>query len=223
MSNIGGPGRQRSGLLLAWNGGAIAPDGRSLLRRRNKSMIERTERGTIKVNRQGQMLIALLGAAILIGLLAAWLSRGEFKGRYAVPSLGDRAAQPAPSPARAIAAPKPIEAQPTHVVRQAPEAPTLMPPTMENDDTNVSPSIDDDRDRMAAAIEKAARKALRRGEPVRWHKAGQRGYVVVSDARDYGERTCRNVSATINSDNGPAQSSSHPWCTTPDGDWAPAE
>jgi surface antigen len=76
---------------------------------------------------------------------------------------------------------------------------------------------------MARAIDRAARKALDRGEPVRWHKAGQRGYVVVSDVRTYGDRECRNVSATINSEDGPTQSSSHLWCTTPDGDWAPAE
>jgi surface antigen len=77
---------------------------------------------------------------------------------------------------------------------------------------------------MARAIEKAARKALDRGEPVRWHKAGERGYVVVSAPRDYPGRTCRNVSATINSDDGQTQSNSHLWCRPLDGgDWVPAE
>jgi hypothetical protein len=187
-------------------------------------MIERTERGTMRMNRQGRMLIALIAAAILIGLLAAWLSRGEFKGRYAVPSLGARTAQsvptPAPAPTPVIRVPEPTP--PARVVRQAPPAPTLVPPVEENADAASPP--DGERDHMARAIEKAARKALDRGEPVRWHKAGERGYVVVSEPRDSPGRTCRNVSATINSDNGQTRSNSHLWCRPLDGGaWAPAE
>ncbi|PXA86702.1 hypothetical protein DMC47_34040, partial [Nostoc sp. 3335mG] len=108
---------------------------------------------------------------------------------------------------------------------QAAPAPLPPPPVVAEED-GPPPDADEtpsDSDRMARAIDKAARKALNRGEPVRWHKAGEEGYVVVSDERDYGGRACRNVSATINSDDGPTQSSSHLWCTTPDGDWEPAE
>jgi hypothetical protein len=181
-------------------------------------MIERTEQGTVRMSRNGKVMVALLAAAVLIGLFAAWLSRGEFKGRYAVPSLGDRTGQAVPAPAPTAPAAKP--ALPAPVVRRAPVAPAAAP-VDEYDDA--AAAAEDDRDRMAAAIDRAARKALDRGEPVRWHKAGERGYVVVSEPRDYPDRTCRNVSATINTDDGPTQSSSHLWCTTPDGDWAPAE
>jgi hypothetical protein len=179
-------------------------------------------------DRRVRWLGGLLIAAVLIGLAAAWIARGDFKGKYAVPALGaDRngvvAQQAAPAPSAAPVALAP----PASVAPRAQATPAPLPPppiVAEEDgpppDADQAPS---DPDRMARAIDKAARKALDRGEPVRWHKAGEEGYVVVSDERDYGNRACRNVSATINSDNGPTQSSSHLWCTTPDGDWAPAE
>jgi len=175
-------------------------------------------------DRRVRWLGGLLVAAVLIGLLAAWIARGDFKGRYAVPALGDDrngAGAPSSAPAPSPIAP-PVYAAPNV---QAPPAP-LPPPPMVAEQDGPPPDADEapsDSDRMARAIDKAARKALDRGEPVRWHKAGERGYVVVSDIRDYGDRACRNVSATINSDDGPTQSSSHLWCTTPDGDWEPAE
>jgi len=170
----------------------------------------------------------LLATAVLIGLLAAWIARGDFKGKYAVPALGaDKAVataqqqQPLPASTPASVAP------PASVASKARVAPAPLPPppTVAEED-GPPPDADGapgDTERMARAIDRAARKALDRGEPVRWHKAGEKGYVVVSDVRDYGNRACRNVSATINSDDGPTQSSSHLWCTTPDGDWAPAE
>ena len=177
-------------------------------------------------DRRVRWLGGLLVAAVLIGLAAAWIARGDFNGKYAVPALGaDRngavAQQVAPMPAPAPFAPPVATAPKT----QAPPA-QLPPPPMVAEEDGPPPDADEapsDSDRMARAIDRAARKALDRGEPVRWHKAGEEGYVVVSDERYYGDRACRNVSATINSDNGPTQSSSHLWCTTPDGDWAPAE
>lgn len=168
-------------------------------------------------------LSGLLMAAVIAGLLAAWLARGEFKGRYAVPALGaDRnAVAQHTAPAPALAAP------PASIAPKARVAPVpLPPPPIVAEQDGPPPDADEppsDTDRMARAIDKAARKALDRGEPVRWHKAGEDGYVVVSDERDYGDRACRNVSATINGGDGPTQSSSHLWCTTPDGDWAPAD
>lgn len=173
-------------------------------------------------DRRARWLAGLLAGAILIGLLAAWLARGEFKGRYAVPELGaDRNAAVAQQ-----AAPAPVPVTPPVYPIPKVQAPPAPPPPMVVEQDDPPPDADEapsDTDRMARAIDKAARKALDRGEPVRWHKAGEKGYVVVSDIRDYGDRACRNVSATINSDGRPTQSSSHLWCTTPDGDWEPAE
>jgi hypothetical protein len=171
-------------------------------------------------DRRVRWLGGLLVAAVLIGLAAAGIARGEFKGRYAVPALGaDKngivAQQAAPTPATG-APPARTQAPPA----QIPPRPVVADGDGPPPDADEAPS---DGERMARAIDKAARKALDRGEPVRWHKAGEEGYVVVSDERDYGDRACRNVSATINSDDGPTQSSSHLWCTTSDGDWAPAE
>ena len=93
-------------------------------------MIERTEQGAVRMSRNGKMLVALLGAAVVIGLLAAWLSRGEFKGRYAVPSLGDRAEQPVVTPAPVVQTPRPVP--PAPIVRRAPVAPALVPPATAN-------------------------------------------------------------------------------------------
>jgi hypothetical protein len=175
-------------------------------------------------DRRVRWLGGLVVVAVLIGLLAAWLARGDFKGRYAVPALGaDRNGTVAPpsAPAPTLAA-APIPAAPKAQAAPAP----LPPPPIVAEQDGPPPDADEapgDSDRMARAIDRAARKALDRGEPVRWHKAGEEGYVVVSDIRDYGDRACRNVSATINSDDGPTRSSSHLWCTTPDGDWEPAE
>jgi hypothetical protein len=178
-------------------------------------------------DRRVRWLGGLLAAAIVVGLIAAWASRGEFKGKYAVPALG---AEHSDMVAQQQAAPPPlVQQEPSPVIAQRPpNVRPIDPQPQLADEDHVSPQADDedepsDADRMARAIDRAARKALDRGEPVRWHKAGQRGYVVVSDARTYGDRECRNVYATINSDDGPTQSSSHLWCTTPDGDWAPAE
>ena len=174
-------------------------------------------------DRRVRWLGGLLVAAILAGLLAAWLARGEFKGRYAVPGLGADRADVAQQTVPAVApAARPASTAPK--ARIAP--PPLPPPPIVAEQDGPPPDTDErpsDTDRMARAIDRAARKALDRGEPVRWHKAGEDGYVVVSDARDYGDRACRNVSATINGGDGPTRSSSHLWCTTPDGDWAPAE
>lgn len=179
---------------------------------------------SIRRDRRVQWLGGLVVAAVLIGLAAAWIARGDFKGKYAVPALGadrDVAAVQQAATAPAVVPP----GNPTPKTQASPPA-QLPPPPIVAEEDGPPPDADEaasDSDRMARAIDKAARKALDRGEPVRWHKAGEEGYVVVSDERDYGGRACRNVSATINSDDGPTQSSSHLWCTTPDGDWAPAE
>ncbi|WP_454885645.1 hypothetical protein [Sphingomonas oryzagri] len=178
-------------------------------------------------DRRMQWLGGLLGAAIVVGLIAAWASRGEFKGRYAVPALdaGHDGTVAQRQAAPSVIAPP---ATPPVIASRPPDVRPIDPQPQFADKDRAPPRSDDedepsDADRMARAIDRAARKALDRGEPVRWHKAGERGYVVVSDERYYGDRSCRNVSATINSDDGPTQSSSHLWCTTPDGDWEPAE
>jgi hypothetical protein len=174
-------------------------------------------------DRRAWWLGGLVITAILAGLLAAWLARGEFKGRYAVPALGaDRAAVAQQTAPAAAPVARPASTAPKARIAPVP----LPPPPIVAEQDGLPPDTDDppsDTDRMARAIDRAARKALDRGEPVRWHKAGEDGYVVVSDERDYGDRACRNVSATINGDSGPTRSSSHLWCTTPDGDWAPAD
>jgi hypothetical protein len=184
----------------------------------DRSMVRRLAR-----NRTTRLLAGLLVSAILIGLLAAWLSRGEFKGRYAIPEAGHdgtSASIAAPVPAR----PAPVAPK---VIAPAPRpAPVVAPPGAPDADTDADTSSDDDSDqqRMARAIERAARKALDRGEPVHWHKAGESGYVVVSEPRDIGDRVCRNVSATIEGDDGQTQSNSHMWCQSDeDGDWQPME
>ncbi len=165
-------------------------------------------------HRRRWQLSALLAAAVLVGLLAAWLSRGEFKGRYAVPDAGHEAAVPMATPTPTLATLPPPRAAPPVVT--APPAPS--------DEENDASDAAEDQQRIADAIENAARKALDRGEPVHWHKAGERGYVVVSDARDIDGRTCRNVSATIDGDDMQTQSTSHMWCQSDDdGEWQPVE
>ncbi len=184
-------------------------------------MINRNEDGTIRLAPRGRWLAGLLIGAVAIGLIAAWLARSEFKGRYAIPEWGADRNATVPQIAATTAPAAPVASPPPARVRPAP--PPLPPMVAEQDDPAAMQDEDDgDAARMARSIDKAARKALRRGETVRWHKAGKEGYVVVSDIRDYGDRACRNVSATINGDTGPTQSSAHLWCTTPNGDWAPA-
>ena len=187
-------------------------------------MLETDARPMIRrlaTNRTGRWLAGLLVAAVLIGLLAAWLSRGEFKGRYAIPEAGDDAT-PAPIATPVPAKPAPIAPK---IVAPAPRpAPVVTSPVVPDVDANVSSDDDSDQQRMARAIERAARKALDRGEPVHWHKAGESGYVVVSEPREIGDRLCRNVSATIEGDDGQTQSNSHMWCQSDeDGDWQPME
>jgi hypothetical protein len=187
-------------------------------------MIESGDRSMVRrlaKNRTARLLAGLLIAAVLIGLLAAWLSRGEFKGRYAIPEAGHdgtSASTIAPVPAKpAPVAPKVIAPAPRPV-------PVVTPPDTPDVDAGDSADDDSDQQRMARAIERAARKALDRGEPVHWHKAGESGYVVVSEPREIGDRVCRNVSATIEGDDGQTQSNSHMWCQSEDeGDWQPME
>jgi hypothetical protein len=163
----------------------------------------------------------LLVAAVLIGLLAAWLSRGEFKGRYAIPEAGH---DEAPAPVVAPVPAKPTPVAPKMIAPLPHQAPVVAPPDAPDTDVDTSPDDDSDQQRMARAIERAARKALDRGEPVHWHKAGESGYVVVSEPREIGDRLCRNVSATIEGDDGQTQSNSHMWCQSEeDGDWQPME
>jgi hypothetical protein len=188
-------------------------------------MIEGDDRSVVRrlaKNRTTRLLAGLLVAAILIGLLAAWLSRGEFKGRYAIPEAGRDGVS------ASIAAPVP--ARPAPVSKATPPAPrpapVVAPPGAPEADTDADASSDDDSDpqRIARAIERAARKALDRGEPVHWHKAGESGYVVVSEPREIGDRVCRNVSATVEGDDGQTQSDSHLWCQSEkDDEWQPME
>lgn len=182
----------------------------------DRSMVQRLTR-----SRTTRSLVGLLVAAVLIGLLAAWLSRGEFKGRYAIPEAGH---DEAPAPTAAPVPAKPAPVAPKMIAPMPRPAPVVAPPDVSDTDADTFPDDDSDQQRMARAIERAARKALDRGEPVHWHKAGESGYVVVSEPREIGDRLCRNVSATIEGDDGQTQSNSHMWCQSEeDGDWQPME
>lgn len=163
-----------------------------------------------------QALAALLaiGIAIGCGVLAGLFGTGHFDGRYAVPVQGDAPHVVTPSPvAAARPAPPPKTVPPPPVVAAAPLPPDR---TGETDE-------DEDGDRIADAIGRATQKALDRGEPVRWHKAGRSGFVVVSEAQYYPGRSCRSVSATIVDDEGgQTRSAPHLWCQSDedeDGDW----
>ena len=167
--------------------------------------------GVLRTARLRRLAIAgaVLAVAVLLGALIGGRTTSGFAGRYTVPSAG------APIPAGAAGPlPPPVAATPP---RPAP------PPPPVATDVADAPPVDEDADRIADAIDRATRKALRRGEPVRWHKAGERGYVTVSEPVDDGERLCRNVSATIESDDGAVRSSTHLWCSADGDDWEPVE
>lgn len=160
--------------------------------------------------RQGLAALLAIGIAILCGVVAGLLGRGHYDGRYALPAPGRE-----PS---GTAAPPPSKPLPPVVVRPPAPAPVAAPAPPPDD----APETDDDDDsaRIAAAVERATRKALDRGEPVRWHKAGESGYIVVSDPQDYPDRTCRNVFATIVRNDGETRSAPHLWCIgADDEDW----
>jgi hypothetical protein len=86
---------------------------------------------------------------------------------------------------------------------------------------------DEDADRqgqadVARAIHRATLRALDRGEPVHWHKDGLEGYVTVSEPRETPTGLCRNVSATMGTDEDERQSGDHLWCQSDgSGEWVP--
>jgi hypothetical protein len=178
-------------------------------------MIE-TARLWFEAHRKPALAALFVAAAVLAGLILAW--RGEYKGRYAVPTAGSDAAQRHAPPPIPTPAPRPAVTPP-------PAAPALAPPPAAEapvDDT-AQEDADDDQRRIASAIDHAVRKALRRGESVRWHKAGQEGFIMVSEPRDGPDRTCRNVTATMLNDHGQTLSNAHLWCAPIDDEdeWSP--
>jgi hypothetical protein len=75
---------------------------------------------------------------------------------------------------------------------------------------------------IADAIRTATLEALDSGEPAHWHKDGLSGDISVSEARSTTAGTCRNVSATMGTQQNRQQSSVHLWCQpSDDDDWAP--
>ena len=61
-------------------------------------------------------------------------------------------------------------------------------------------------------VRSATVRALKRGTTQTWRSGDQRGYVLVSEARDIDGRECRQVSYTRFDDVGQATSSSRQWC-----------
>jgi hypothetical protein len=173
-----------------------------------------TARAWFGAHRKLALAGLFLVAAVLLGLVLAY--RGDYKGRYAVPTAGKDSALTMPPPPIPTPAPRPV-------LPPAPQ-PAMAPapaPTVE-----MSDEMEDrahDQRRIAKAIDHAVRKALHRGESVRWHKAGQEGFVMVSAPRDYPDRTCRNVTATMLDDHGETLSNAHLWCLFLDEEeWRPA-
>jgi cell division protein FtsN len=175
-----------------------------------------------QANRRAALAGLFVIAAVLFGLLLAY--RGGYQAKYAVPAAGDD---------RALRLPPPPIPTPTPRVAVAPPPPAAAPPApapdadADGDDEDASDRQDDQR-RIAKAIDHTVRKALRRGESVHWHKAGQEGFVMVSAPRDDGDRICRNVTATMLDAHGQTLSNAHLWCAPiddqDDGDaWAPAD
>lgn len=179
-------------------------------------MIDRA-RAWFEAHRMAALAGLFLVAAVLLGLVLAY--RGDYRGKYAVPAAGDDKALSLPPPPIPTPAPRPVLAPP---VAAAP-APAADPAPGDEEADADSDDRQDDQRRIAKAIDHAVRKALRRGETVRWHKAGEEGVVMVSEARDDAERSCRNVTATILDDHGQTLSNAHLWCTPlDDEDWEPA-
>ena len=71
------------------------------------------------------------------------------------------------------------------------------------------------------AVRRTTLRALKSGETRIWKHRGQRGYVLVSQATDYSDRTCRQVSYTLIQEAGD-QLTSAPlqWCQIKRGKWA---
>jgi hypothetical protein len=179
-------------------------------------MIE-TARLWFEAHRRPALAALFVVAAVLFGLVLAW--RGEFKGRYAVPAAGADSALTLPPPPIPKLAPRPMMA-PAPAPAPAVAAPAIAEEPADAEDEE---DAQDDQRRVAKAIDHAVRKALRRGESVHWHKAGQEGFVMVSEPREEPDRTCRNVTATMLNDHGQTLSNAHLWCAPIDDEdaWAP--
>jgi hypothetical protein len=168
-----------------------------------------------------QKIWALAGGlalvAILIGTALALGITGGFKSGAVLPQAGSEAPTNPVGPL-----PPPVGRAAPRIVKPAP--PPLPAPAIADEAPQTAPVEDEDADRIAGAIARTARKALRRGEPVRWHKAGEEGYVSVGEPSFAGGRMCRTVTAVILTDSGERQSGTHLWCALDeDGDdWAPA-
>lgn len=181
-------------------------------------MIDKASRW-FRAHRTAALAGLLVIAAVLLGLVLAY--RGTYKGGYAVPAAGEDKALSLPPPPIPTPAPRPVLAPPPATIAAPPQ-------TASDDDGDAdADDRDDDQRRIARAIDHAARKALRRGESVHWHKAGQEGFVMVSAPRDEADRTCRNVTATMLDEHGQTLSNAHLWCAPideqDDGDsWQPA-
>lgn len=81
----------------------------------------------------------------------------------------------------------------TTLYRDRPPEAVPEPVKSEADDLNRQGSREIDQ-----AIDDATRIALQTGETAKWHKNGQKGFVVVSGPTLTGDRTCRSVAWTDN-------------------------
>jgi surface antigen len=181
-----------------------------------------TARSWFGTHRKPALAALFVAAAVLLGLVLAW--RGEFRGKYAVPTAGHDSALSLAPPPIATPTPRPAVASAARPAITAPAPPEATDAADGGDDDARQSTEDaqDDQRRIARAIDHAVHKALRRGETVRWHKAGQEGFVMVSEARDDPDRTCRNVTATVLDGHGQTLSNAHLWCTPIyDDDWQP--
>lgn len=159
---------------------------------------------------------ALAIVAVVAGTLLALGATRGFERGAAMPAAGSEVAA------------DPVGPQPAPVARNAPAivAPTPAPVEAagsEDEPVEDEPIEDEDTGRIAGAIARTTQKALRRGEAVRWHKAGREGLVDVGEPHVVDGRLCRNVTAVILGEEEATASRSHLWCAIDEDarEWAP--
>lgn len=115
---------------------------------------------------------------------------------------------PAPVRSRSITRSAPKQApSPAAAVTEAPLAPPVAEPY---------------RGPVPATVDRETQRALRSGKSQLWEENGDRGYVTVSGAVEYGSRVCRRVSYSKIQDGGQVTSAAEQWCREGRrGKWAP--
>ena len=85
-------------------------------------------------------------------------------------------------------------------------------PTVSADPPRPVPATQTYRGPVADTVDRETQRALRSGKPQLWKEDGERGYVLVSGAVEYGDYTCRQVSYSKITDGGQVTSPSAQWC-----------